>query len=342
MDYAEFDKKKRLPQAPLFAMVGEEPFLKRRAVNKVLSHFSREPEGALAVRTFDPEGPEPLRPGSVDEVFTDVKTPSLFAKKTMVVVWRADKLFTRGGGAEALLEYLENPGGGGALVLELRSLDKRTRVGRAIRDRGVLVECKRLYDRPPPWKPYARAYETPLAEWIAAEGKKEHLRFPLPVAQGLAERVGNDLGALHAEVQKLGLYLDAGPGQPRDVDALALSESVGDYNEFGVFRLTDAVGRRDLPTSLRIARSLLEQGLRSFGAPGKRVPPPQVPAVLLGRIHAKLREIFQARSVLDTGGSSEDVGRVLKKHRAFLPVLVEEAGRFDPSETPRILDLLFE
>ncbi|MHC4780591.1 MAG: DNA polymerase III subunit delta [Planctomycetota bacterium] len=341
MEFREFDQKKRIPKAPLYAVVGDEPFLKHRAVDKVVEALSKGPEGAFAVRTCDFEGPEELRPASVGEILADVMTPSLFTKRSTVVVWRADKLLTKGGGAEGVLEYIQDPGTHGSLVLELRALDKRTRVGRAIRDKGFVVECKRLFDRPPPWKRNAPIHENPLAEWIAAEGRSEGLVLSLAVAHGLAERVGNDLGAIHEEIVKLALYLGAdGDGAVR-VDERALSESVGDYNEFGVFRLTDAVGRRDLEGALKIVKSLLEQGLKSFGGPGKRVPPAQVPSVLVGRIHAKMREIFRARALLDAGGTSEEVGKALGKHRAFLPALIAEARNFALSEAHGILNLLF-
>ncbi|MHC5038886.1 MAG: DNA polymerase III subunit delta, partial [Planctomycetota bacterium] len=340
MDFSEFEKRKRLPHVPLFAVLGDEPFLKRRSVAKILSSVARGPEGALGVRVADMEGPDELKPASIGEILSDVMTPSLFSQQTVVVVWRADRLLTPAGGEEALRAYLDRSGGTGTLVLELKSLDGRTRVGRAIREKGFVVECKRLFDRPPPWKGDVPLHDNPLARWIVAEGRREGLAFDLPLAQGLAERVGNDLGALHEEIVKLSLYKGSVKGAPGKVTENDLSASVGDYNEFGVFRLTDAVGDRDLRAALRITRGLFEQGLSAFGDGGK-TGSGRIPVVLLDRIHAKMREIFRARAILDGGGSTERVGEVLKKHRAFLPRLVEEARRYPAARVSEILDAIF-
>ena len=152
MNFAEFAKRKRLPSVPLFVVVGDEPFFKREAVDKIVSALARGPEGVFGVQHADVEGPEELRPASMGEVLSDVMTPSLFGSGAVVVVWRADKLLSKGGGKEAVLSFLEKPGKAGTLVLDLRSLDGRTRLGRAVREKGAFIECKRLFDKPPPWK----------------------------------------------------------------------------------------------------------------------------------------------------------------------------------------------
>lgn len=341
MDYAEFEKRKRIEAAPLFVVVGDEPFLKQRAMDRIVQALSRGPEGIFGVRMADAEGPEEQRPSSLQEALADVSTPSLFSAGAVVVVKRADKLLGRAGAPEALLEYLERPARSGTLVLDLKSLDGRTRLGRALRDSSAVVECKRLYDQPPPWKRDAAPHDNPLAQWIVQEGRGENLSFGLPVAQELAERVGNHLGALHEEIGKLALYLGAGSGRPAKVSSADVAASVGDYNEFGVFRFADAVGDRDLAEALRISRGLFEQGVRTFGS-GERAQPARAPGILLERVHGKLREIFRARAVLDAGGSAEDVGRALEKHRAFLPGLLAQAGRWPLERMHEALDALFQ
>jgi hypothetical protein len=167
------------------------------------------------------------------------------------------------------------------------------------------------------------------------------LRTTLPIARELSERVGNELGSLHEELSKLALYLGADPGNPRDLTSAVLLEAVGDYNEFGLFRLTDAIGARDLPGALRIARGLFEQGLPQAGGGASATDEGRVAAVLADRIHAKVAEIFRARAVLDGGGSPDDVGKSLGKNRFFVPILVAEARRFPPSREGPALDALF-
>jgi DNA polymerase III delta subunit len=154
--------------------------------------------------------------------------------------------------------------------------------------------------------------------------------------------VGNDLGSLSEELGKIALYVGAAPSKPLELTTKILSEAVGDYNEFGIFRLTDAVGARDLPGALRIARGLFEQGLPQAGGGAAATDETRVAAALADRIHAKVSEIFRARAVLDSGGSPDDVGKALGKNRFFVPVLVAEARRYPPAREGGALEALFE
>ncbi|GEM_PF-338291 len=342
MEYEAFEKRKRLPPVPVFAVTGDEPFFKRRAVDKLVALLTRGGREGLGVRDVDWEGPEEERPSSIGALLSDLMTPSLFGGKTVIVVRRASRLLSREGGADRLLDYLAGPRGAGVLVLEVESLDARTRIGRKIRDEGTVIQCKRLFDKPPPWKPKAPVHDNALARWIVKEGRAEGVVFTLPVAQDLAERVGNDLGALHEEIRKLALYLDAGPSSTKPVSAEVLSATVGEYNEYGVFRLTDAMGKRDLPQGLRILQGLFEQGIRSYGKGGTVTGERRVATVLLERIHVKIRELFRARALLEAGRGEEEVGRALGKHRVFVPLLVAEARRTDLKDMHGFLEALFE
>ncbi|MHB8767322.1 MAG: DNA polymerase III subunit delta, partial [Deferrisomatales bacterium] len=76
------------------------------------------------------------------------------------------------------------------------------------------------------------------------------------VLQALVLRVGPDLQLLHQEVEKLRVF--AGQGgvvTEEDVEAL-----VGESRGTTVFALCDALGRRDLPGSLRGLRTLVRLG----------------------------------------------------------------------------------
>lgn len=342
MNYEEFEKRKRLTGHPVYAVVGDEPFLKQRALDRIVAQLTRGAEGRFGLRTADMEGPEEQRPAGAGELLADLLTPSLFAKTTVVAVRRADKLLAKGGSADAILDFLDAPGAAGALVLDLKSVDGRTRVGRTLKEKGMVVECKRLFDKPPPWKPDAPRHDNPLSHWIVREGRRAGLSLALPVAQALADRVGNNLAGLAEEIDKLALFKGAGGDRAIRVDESDVAASVGDYNDFGIFRLTDAVGSRNLEEALRIAGALFEQGLRSFGKGGTTTSAePGVAAVIVGRLHAKLREVFRARAILDGGGGAGDVQTGLGKHRAFVQGLVEEARRFPLSAMDAALDALF-
>lgn len=108
--------------------------------------------------------------------------------------------------------------------------------------------------------PHARVVpcETPspadLARIALAEASARHCRIDHPVAEALVAMVDGDQGLLVQELEKLSLYLDAGPGRERQVDLAAVHAVGAAMHEEDQDRLIDAIlsGRTDtLPAELQ-------------------------------------------------------------------------------------------
>jgi DNA polymerase-3 subunit delta len=334
-DFLELDETLgKSPPLPVYLVHGEEPFLRERAVQRILERLAPAPEMDHALSRYDGEGDEKT---SLSAVVTDLCTPSLFSPVKIALVRRAGPALEAEG--EALIGFPGEAPDGSHLLLEAPKVDMRRKWARAVKKGGGLVSCPKLYDQPPPWSEAPR-WENPLARWTEREARSHGLVLDPRAAQHLIDRVGASLRGLFEEIEKLALYLRASPEHPVEVSDRRIDDVVGEYNEFGLFKLTDAVGARDLAAALRIAGALFTQGLHRPGRSGVVHDAGAIATLCTERIYAKIREIYRARGVLDRGGGVEGLVKELGKHKAFAPKLARECRGFSPDEAGELLRAL--
>lgn len=104
----------------------------------------------------------------------------------------------------------------------------------------------------------------------------------------LVELVGDDLGRLTREVEKLAVFLDARPGgEPVRVHGDALTEVCSALAEESVWELTTGLARQDRDLALRALHRLLSDG--------------QDPHYLFAMVCMQLRKVLQAVQLLRRG-----------------------------------------
>jgi DNA polymerase III subunit delta len=98
---------------------------------------------------------------------------------------------------------------------------------------GQVLECRKLTGRA-------------LAGFVVEEAGKRAKRMDAAAAGRLCELIGQDLGLLASEVEKLSLYV----GQRQAITAEDVSELVGQSREEKIFRVMDLAGLGRLPEAL--------------------------------------------------------------------------------------------
>lgn len=142
---------------------------------------------------------------------------------------------------EALVGLIEARIPSSVLVLTATTVDRRRKLYKAIAKHGLALECRPLWDRA-------------LRGWVGDEARRLGKQIDRQAVELLVDMVGNDLGKLHNELQKLAHYVGERPG-------IALSdaeEAVADLLLSTVFDLTDALGLARLDATLLALRKLHE------------------------------------------------------------------------------------
>jgi len=102
----------------------------------------------------------------------------------------------------------------------------------------------------------AKPYDNKIADWIAAQVPKLYDRqIGKPEAQLLADTVEYDL--IYSELQKIDMALPPGAR----IDRKIILEITGATRTMTIYELAAALGKRDLPTALRVLDSLISSNL---------------------------------------------------------------------------------
>ena len=138
---------------------------------------------------------------------------------------------------EPLTSYLNVPQPATILVFCYRhkDMDKRTTIYKAIAKNGVVFEGR-----------HPRDYEMPA--WIATYVKDHGYAITERAATIIAENIGNDLGNVSNEVDKLFVSLPAGT----TINDEIVERNIGISKDYNIFELQRAIGRRNVVLCTRI------------------------------------------------------------------------------------------
>ncbi len=215
----------------LYLIEGEDTYLRDRHRETVIAaHLSAEDRELGLVRADMAET-------SLTETLGRVATPALFVQKQVVVISRLEKV--REDDIKGLESYLANPPEHAVLIFEAAKLDRRTKLSKLLLARCEHLDAARLEND---------------GEAIEAAGRfaaEEGLTITSEATEDLVFAVGNDLGLLRREVEKLAAYVGkSGNAGQEDVAAVVVQA-----RQFVVFEMAGylAEGQR-APALLRLDR----------------------------------------------------------------------------------------
>lgn len=174
---------------------------------------------------------------SIDDIVSQSKRYPMMAEKQVVIVKEAQDLSRT---IENLVTYVANPQPTTVLVIcyKYKSLDKRKKLAKAItKYGGVVFESKKLY-------------ENQVPDWIRRVLAGKGYTITPKAAQMLVEFLGNDLGKVNNELEKLQLIIK--PGE--QITPQLIEANIGISKDFNNFELQNAIGARDIKKAFAIVQ----------------------------------------------------------------------------------------
>jgi len=212
---------------PVYFLMGEEAFFIDKITDFISANVLTEEE-----KTFN----QIVLYGKDTDVRTVIETAWRFpmmASHFVLIVKEAQHL----GKLDELIHYITKPQTSTILVIsyKYKKLDKRTKLFRAISEMGVIFDSKKLYDDKVP-------------EWISnyLRGRKRSIEPKAAVI--LTENIGNDLGRIVSELDKLMINLPEG----QTVSPDHIEKYIGISKEYNNFELHKALGTKDVLKANRI------------------------------------------------------------------------------------------
>jgi DNA polymerase-3 subunit delta len=212
---------------PVYWLEGEEEYFIDKAVDYAEHHILSENEASFNLSIFYGKD------ASWADVINACRRYPMFAERQVVVLKEAQQMRD----IEKLEVYVENPLSSTVLVVSYKNkkVDGRTRFAKVLKEKGVLISTKKIYDNQ-------------LPEWISElVGSKGLSISPKGIAL-LADHIGNDLTRIENEVEKILVNL----GKRKQITEEDIEEFVGVSKEFNVFELQSALAKKDLPKAIRI------------------------------------------------------------------------------------------
>jgi DNA polymerase-3 subunit delta len=174
---------------------------------------------------------------SIEDVVSTAKRYPMMAERQVVIVKEAQDLSRT---IDKLESYAENPMLTTVLVIcyKYKTLDKRKKATKSLAKSGLVYESKKLY-------------ENQVGDWIKRIlANKKYTIEPKANAM-LVEFLGNNLGKINNELEKLQIVLPKGSViTPKDIE-----ENIGFSKDFNVFELRKAIGERDQLKAYTIAEN---------------------------------------------------------------------------------------
>lgn len=171
--------------------------------------------------------------------------------------------------AQQFLAYITHPQPTTILVFcfKYKTIDKRSAVAKALQKQAVYLESPKLYDNQVP-------------EWTSNYVKEKNYVMGPKAAFLIAEFLGNDLGKIANEINKLMINLPAGS----ELSAELVQENIGISKDYNVFELQDALAKKDVLKANRI--------INHFAANEKEHPMVMVLSSLFGYFSKILKYHF--------------------------------------------------
>jgi DNA polymerase-3 subunit delta len=228
----------RLKRQPVYALFGEEGFLKRLAREKLLNVILGDADQDLAVSVYAGDSLE------FPTLRNELDTVPFLTPCRILIVQDADDFVSDH--RPALEQYLARPSSVGVLMLELKSFPETTRLAKILPDEAKIA-CKPLpMSRLPAW----------CVSWAESRHQKQ---LDANAAELLVERIGQSLGMLDQELAKIATTIGDRPRiTVNDVDSL-----VSRSKEANLFHILDAIGNGDPGAAL----SLLEESFADGSDP---------------------------------------------------------------------------
>ncbi len=211
-----------------------------------------------------------------EDVLNRLRILPMFASRRLVMVqkvesWKKEQ-------RQALLAYLEQPSPKGCLVLTAASRKGLEKLEEAVKRHGQVVTFPVVS---------GKEIQRWLQERAAGYGKK----MSLPAAHHLVERVGEDLGSLESELNKLSLYV----GDRSRIEVQDVEETVSAQRSLNVFEMVRCVGSKEPGKALHALRQLILAG--------------EVPLVILALLARQIRIMWQVKEGMERRLSTAQMAR---------------------------------
>lgn len=219
---------------PIYFLTGEEPYFIDQIADYVEQNLLEEGEKSFnQVVLYG-------RDVTIDDIVGQAKRYPMMAERQVVIVKEAQELSRT---IEKLVSYVKNAQLTTVLLIcyKYKKIDKRKALYKALKKFGEYYESKKLY-------------EDKVSDWLRRVLIDKGYQIQPKAAQILVDYLGNDLGKITNELNKLMIILPKGS----EITPTSIEENIGISKDFNIFELRKAICFKDTLKAQRIAQYFVQ------------------------------------------------------------------------------------
>jgi DNA polymerase-3 subunit delta len=297
-----FTDLKKKTYNPIYFLSGEEAYYIDKISNYIAENVLSEADKAFNQTVVYGKDTE-----AADIVNLARRFPMMAAHQ-VVIVKEAQNLKS----IDDLIHYTEAPLNSTILVLnyKYKKLDKRKKLYKSLQKNGILFESNRLYDDKVP-------------AWITSYLKEKKCTIDPRASLLLVEFLGNDLGKIANELDKLIVTLPSGSDK---ITTDSIQENIGISKDFNNIELQNALTKGNALKAIRIADYFAKN-------------PKNNPLVLtITSLYFYFSKVLLYHFTADK--SPRNIASVLKINPYFVNDYKSAALRFNPKKSVEVIALL--
>jgi DNA polymerase-3 subunit delta len=212
---------------PVYWLEGEEEYYIDKAMDYAEHHILNEAESSFNLTVFYG------RDANWADIINACRRYPMFAERQVVLLKEGQQMRD----IEKLEGYVDNPLMSTIFIVSYKDkkVDGRTKFAKALKEKGVFVSTKKIY-------------ENQLPEWTQALLNSKGLSISPKGLLLFVDHIGNDLTRIENEIEKISVNL----GKRKTITEEDIEEFVGVSKEFNVFELQAALASRDMAKAMRI------------------------------------------------------------------------------------------
>lgn len=214
----------------VYFLIGEEPYFIDAITDYISAHALNENDKAFNQLVLYGKDTDQ------DNIISLARKYPMMAEKQLIIIKEAQHLKS----LDHLESYLNAPLVSTILVFayKYKKFDKRTRLAKLLSDKYVLFESEKIR-------------EDRMPAWLIKHADGTGLKIDQKAASLLVEFLGNDIGKILSELEKLRIVLPQGT---KSITAEAIEKNIGISKDFNNFELNKAIVSRDVVKANRIIR----------------------------------------------------------------------------------------
>jgi len=301
MDYQDIIKEwKQKKFRSLYWLEGEEDFFIDQVSNYAEEHILDESEKGFNLTVLYGKDTD------WSTVVNACRRYPMFAERQVVIIKEAQAMKD----ILKLESYIDKPLESTILIVAHKQgkIDGRSKMAKLIKDRGVLLSTKKMYDNQlPAW---VEAYVHGLGRAISQKA-----------GILLVDHIGNDLARMANEIDKLLVNLPEG----KKIDENDIEKYVGISKEYNVFELQNAIGQKDITKVMRIIH---------YFSSNPKAGPIQMVLPALYNFFSKMNMVFGVK------GGEKEIAAALGVHPFFVKDYIKAAQQYGAEGSEKAILLL--